>query len=330
MGDFSSTVLTATDAKISSTNEIINTLKKEKMDQSAGDEIRASLDQFKKQVIDFQSKNMETISASNEKIFKDIVERMKHMLDNFEQNEVVSKTAALVNQQLDEKLNQQLKALSQQQPTASNVSKDQMLDIVKKELNTRLGPANLQSIISNLPEVQIITDFCKKLPPLPSSSDMYPDMVSVKEISSSVNKEMDILKQRVEETRSIVDSIRAQGLNRPGQSNSNSTNENEALAKMQAIERQVTLMHSNIKMIETALNTKTNAFEVSSASRKRARSNSDVDMAVDDSIKSRLEEIESKHQKLLDFILQCKDNVLDDMFPTRLEAAMKKIERTLM
>ncbi|CAO3696436.1 unnamed protein product [Rhizopus stolonifer] len=330
LGDFSSTVLTATNVKISSTNEIINTLKKEKMDQSAGDEIRASLDQFKKQVIDFQSKNMETISASNEKIFKDIVERMKHMLDNFEQNEVVNKTAALVNRQLDEKLNQQLKALSQQQPTASNVSKDQMLDIVKKELNTRLGPANLQSIISNLPEVQIITDFCKKLPPLPPSSDMYPDMVSVKEISLSVNKEMDILKQRVEETRSIVDSIRAQGLNKPGQSNSNSTNENEALAKMQAIERQVTLMHSNIKMIETALNTKTNALEVSSASRKRTRSNSDVDMALDDSIKSRLEEIESKHQKLLDFILQCKDNVLDDMFPTRLEAAMKKIERTLI
>ncbi|KAG1251832.1 hypothetical protein G6F68_012076 [Rhizopus microsporus] len=154
--------------------------------------------------------------------------------------------------------------------------------------------------------------------------------MSVKEMAVSMNKDMVLLKQKLEETRSIVDSMRSQGFNANDQVNV--TDQNAALTNMQNIERQVTVMHNNIKMIETALNTKNNSTEASSLTpRKRARTDLDGETVIDDEdIKLRLEEIESKHQKLLDFILQCKDNVLDDMFPTRLEAAMKKIERILI
>ncbi|KAG0740635.1 hypothetical protein G6F57_011093 [Rhizopus arrhizus] len=332
LGEFSNTVLNATDAKINSTNDVLNRLRKEKMDVATGEAIRYSLEQFKKQVVDFQSRNMETIKTSNEKLFKDIVERMKYMLDNFEQNEMVSKTAKLVTRQLDAKLNEQLKKLNTQneQQKQTNVTPEQLAEVVKDELNARLGPANLQSIISNMPEIQKMTEFYKSLPPASQTFPDYPTIMSVKEMAVSMNKDMVLLKQKLEETRSIVDSMRSQGFNANDQVNV--TDQNAALTNMQNIERQVTVMHNNIKMIETALNTKNNSTEASSLTpRKRARTDLDGETVIDDEdIKLRLEEIESKHQKLLDFILQCKDNVLDDMFPTRLEAAMKKIERILI
>ncbi|KAI9276389.1 hypothetical protein BY458DRAFT_505748 [Sporodiniella umbellata] len=330
LSDFTSSILTATEARINSTNEIIKTLKEEKMSQAEGEAIRTSLEQFKKQVVDFQSKNMETISANNEKLFKDVVERMKKMLDQFEQTEIVSKTTTMVSQQLDEKITQQLERLNQQTTQVNSLSPEQIEELVKKEVNARLGPAQLQAIISNLPDIKYIVDYCKKLPPLPALGEVLPDLATMKETSATLSKEVAALKKNVEETQSIMESMKSQGISANNQASSDLGVLDEGLSKIQAIEREIALMHNNVKMIETAVNSKINTFESNSlSSRKRARSDDDSD-DIDESIKARLDDIESKHQKLLDFILQCKDNVLDDMFPTRLEAAMKKIERTLI
>ncbi|CEG62963.1 hypothetical protein RMATCC62417_00186 [Rhizopus microsporus] len=328
LAEFSEKLLQATTDQLTNSAQSIEKLNKEKMDMAEGQKIYASLEEFKKHVKESHNQHVMSIGAQNEKTFRDVVKKMENMLSNFEQTEVINKVSKLVIKQLEAKVYERVKQISEENKrdqTKETVGSEQIIEIVKNEVNARLGPTNLKNIMATLPEVQLMVNFCKKVSPNAGGVDQA-ELASVKEAAMQLGKEHIQIKQKLEETRSIVDSLRSKSL--PGQPSSDTEVASAALlANVQQMEQNVAFMYNHIKMIDTSFKAQRDSADGTIAlPRKRAR----TDDASELDVHARLEEIENKHQKLLDFILQCKDNVLDEMFPVRLEAAMKKIEQILI
>lgn len=313
-----------TQNKISSVTETTLSLEEGKMDISAGEAIRTSLEQFKGQVVESQTKNMRQIAANNERSFQEIVREMRSRLDRVRENDAIVRSAVqLIEKEFDTKLNEAVRKNLVEEQKEGNIVSEKILEIIRNEID-RLGPAHLQSNLAHIPGIKQFVEFSNLL--LSSSEPMtLPLLLSIRDTMSSMSQEMLALRQQLEETQSIVGSMRCSHIYNNAQ-----IDEAATAANMQSIQYRMAVLFNNVKMIETTLNAKcdwTQQIEALS-SKKRVRMNDDSSLKSDD-ITERIEEIERKHQKLLDCIIQYKENVLDDMFPTRLEAAMKKIERIL-
>lgn len=310
--------------KISPVTETILSLEEGKMDISAGEAIRTSLERFKGQVVESQTKNMRQIAANNERSFQEIVSEMRNRLDRVRENDAIVRSAAQrIEKEFDTKLNETVKKNLVEEQKEGSIVSEKILEIIRNEID-RLGPAHLQSNLTHIPEIKQFVEFSNLL--LSSSEPMtLPLLISIRDTMSSMSQEMLALRQQLEETQSIVGSMRCSHIYNNAQ-----IDEAATAANMQSIQYRMAVLFNNVKMIETTLNAKcdwTQQIETLS-SKKRVRMNDDYNRKSDD-ITKRIEEAERKHQKLLDCIIQYKENVLDDMFPTRLEAAMKKIERIL-
>ncbi|KAG1146676.1 hypothetical protein G6F37_004549 [Rhizopus arrhizus] len=310
--------------KISSVTKATLSLEEGKMDISAGEAIHTSLEQFKGQMVESQTKNMRQIAANNERSFQEIVREMRGRLDRVRENDAIVRSAVqLIEKEFDTKLNEAVRKNLVEEQKEGNIVSEKILEIIRNEID-RLGPAHLQSNLAHIPEIKQFVEFSNLL--LSSSEPMtLPLLISIRDTMSSMSQEMLALRQQLEETQSIVGSMRCSHIYNNAQ-----IDEAATAANMQSIQYRMAVLFNNVKMIETTLNAKcdwTQQIEALS-SKKRVRMNDDSNLKSDD-ITERIEEVERKHQKLLDCIIQYKENVLDDMFPTRLEAAMKKIERIL-
>jgi hypothetical protein len=239
---------------------------------------------------------------------------------------------------LDSKFNDYLEK-AKEQTTSMMAQKqsvpDRVAELVKKEISDQVSPTQLQSIITSLPEFQALKQMRETLP---ASTETVPKFDDIKSVVMNLSSELVDLKQRTNHTRSIVDVLRTQGLP-TNESSAIEFDQSAALKHMEQMERDVSMIYNSIKMIEAVVSVKSKGVEDAANAeltpRKRPRVEDTVTRAPDgeisnNAILAKLNDIETKHQKLIDFIFQCKDTVLDDMFPTRLEAAMKKIERILL
>jgi hypothetical protein len=326
--------------KMNELDKIVKVLQTTKMDSVEKDNITKTIEALKTNLIEVQTKNLTKMHYASLEQFQKMNHRMEAAITKVDPEAIKDQVEQKIVANLDNKFKEYLERAKQQNALMiaqqQNVP-DKVAELVKKEIMDQVGPAHLQSIITSLPEFQALKQMRDALP---STTETAPDFDSVKSIVMNLSSELVDLKQRTNSTRAIVDTLRTQGLP-TNESNAIEFDQTAALKHMEQMERDVSMIHNSIKMIEAVVSVRSKTVEdavsaESSTTRKRPRLEDAVIGTVPDGeisnnvILAKLNDIETKHQKLIDFIFQCKDTVLDDMFPTRLEAAMKKIERVLL
>lgn len=337
---FGSQVKNHCNEQISRLDREIELLKNSKLDANEKDSIVKNIDTIKSDLVDVQRKSFKTMHNATLEHFQKMNQRMEESIARVQPDVIKNEVEEKIVSSMDGKFKEYLEKAKQQNALMmaqqQNVP-DKVAELVKKEVMDQVGPARLQNIITSLPEFQALKEMRDTMP---TANVTMPDFDSVKSVMNNLSSELVDLKQRTNSTRAIVDTLRTQGLP-TNESNAIEFDQTAALKHMEEMERDVSMIHNSIKMIEAVISVKSKAVDdavsgETSNLKKRPRSEDAVTGSVADGeisnnvILAKLNDIETKHQKLIDFIFQCKDTVLDDMFPTRLEAAMKKIERVLL
>ncbi|KAI8970377.1 hypothetical protein BDF20DRAFT_890925 [Mycotypha africana] len=185
-----------------------------------------------------------------------------------------------------------------------------------------------------------------------ASATLMASQEAIKQSIQHISSELAQLKQKNQSTRAIVETLRIQGV-----PNTNAAlhqfDQVAAVKHIEEMQREIEFMHNNVKMIEPVIKMRAQAIEEkmnamasirntdadNGDSRKRPRTEDVTDgnamvettatATSNVAVLEKILEIDAKHQKLLDFLSQYKETVLNDTFPARLEAAMKKIEQVL-
>jgi hypothetical protein len=323
--------------KMNALEATLATLNASKMDVTEKDTITRSIESLKSNLVEVQTKNFTKMHHASIEHFTKMNQRMDAAIAKVNPQTIKNQVENKIVSNLDSKFTEYLEKAKEQNALMNqqrNVP-DKVAEFVKNEIRDQISPAHLQNIITSLPEFQALKQMRDTLP---ASVETAPDFDSIKSLIMNLSSELADLKQRSNSTRAIVDTLRTQGLP-TNESNAIEFDKTAALKHMEEMERDVSMIHNSIKMIEAVVSVKSKSLEdansAGSSTKKRPRLEDTVASVVDGEISNnvilaKLNDIETKHQKLIDFIFQCKDTVLDDMFPTRLEAAMKKIERVLL
>lgn len=346
---------------VTSNEERISQLESGKMNIADKEIFNKQLNEFKTTILGLQKNASLKLHNDCLKFMTDMQENMNNLSANWDPEQIATKACDKIMEQVDSKLKEQLE-LVQKESKASSESLESKIDqVVKKELDQQITPSNIQKIIQSLPEYELMQKAGKQLAeaskvmaaapvavaapvaaPAPAPVDIanHPSLVSIKESVLALTAQITELKQSNESTRSMVDAIRQKNIS--VSATPTDIDFQASVKHMEKMEKEVTLIYNNIKMIETVVNLKSKEMEdagtttLTLSSRKRPRMEeegaSEVELFNKNSqdYLDRLTEIETKHQKLLDFIVQCKDTILDEQFPTKIEAAMSKIEQILM
>lgn len=319
----------------------ITELQNTKMNRSEKEAITQHINEFKASMTEVQKNSIQKMAVDSAGLFRTITDKIGLLCKQFDPAKVAATVEEQVMKRMDEKLKQELQELHDETQKAINTTNEKVgaipatiTNAVKKLINDNISPANMQKLILALPEFQALKNVGVHVS---ASTEIdpqnLPNFEAIKESIARLTAELVELKQSSNQTRTIVDTIRTQSV---GSTNTNLEEFDHIVAvkRMEEMEREVSVIHNNIKMIETLVNvkSKTEDDQQVTSGNKRARTEAiSISPESDNSeILSLLNEVENKHQKLLDFILQCKDTVLDDSFPSRLEAAMVKIEQVLM
>ncbi|KAI8087738.1 uncharacterized protein B0P05DRAFT_584957 [Gilbertella persicaria] len=335
--------------KLSETEKGIELLKTEKLSVSEKEAITKIIDDFKSSVIETQRKTFSNITTQMTAQFQSASEKNDKLMKQFDIANVTHSVQAKVLESMDKKLKENLDQLKKENTQLiekhqqSNITlSSKFAELITKQVHEQTNPDKLQKIISSLPEFQALLTMQESLKNNPQgpalNANELADFASLRESVSRLSKELNELKHRSSSTRAIVDVLKDAGVSRT-ESAKIDVDYKAAVKHMEEMEREVSLIYNNIKIMETVVSVKSKAVEEATGSkesteivsRKRPRlEGPDEEMVDQTALLARLAELENKHQKLLDFILQCKDTVLDDMFPTRLQATMKKIEQVLV
>ncbi|KAI8372168.1 hypothetical protein BD560DRAFT_423426 [Blakeslea trispora] len=347
---FGKSITERLNSKLNETEKAIESVKKNKMNMSEKEVIHKEIESFRTSVIESQRKTFNTIYTEMTTQFRQATEQSEKSLKQLNYDTITASVQSKVMAQLDSKLKENLDQLKKEnaqliQQHQENDSKlsAKITEAVSKQVKQQINQDNLKNTLTQLPEYQSLLSMRDTLRQNPvalqktegtSSADLKAVLASVNRLSEELTE----LRQRTNSTRTIVDALKDTSPETP-----KDVDFKAAVKHIQEMEREVSTIYSNIKMMETAVDAKSKLIEetadqlqqppqAGSGSRKRPRLDGEGENASEDVtvLLNRLSELENKHQKLLDFILQCKDTVLDDMFPTRLQAAMKKIEQVLV
>ncbi|KAF1806303.1 hypothetical protein FB192DRAFT_1349837 [Mucor lusitanicus] len=305
-----------------------------KMDASEKAGIFDTIDAFKKHIIELQKSQITAIKTLNEQQCVKLTAHIEQRLQNVNSEALTTQVQKRVVDNLDGKFKQHLqqlekaqKALPSSQDTDGKVS-EKIVQTVRDEVKNYLTPETLKSIISTLPEYQALQSLRPEAAPLPDA---------VKKIMADLQQEVSDLKAKSFSTRALVNNLVDRNLT---PTEVMQAHQAAAVQHVEEMEKSIQLMHNNMKMMEVVLSTRLKQMEENnvavSASRKRPRVDDDLEMVDQQDENSnrevlrRISEVEAAHQKLLDFILQWKDTVLDDSFPEKLSNAFKKIEEVLL
>lgn len=353
--------------KLDDQREKLIQLEKNKLDNSAKDDILNEVINVRtamESLVEDRKKEVTEFSISQARI---VLNKVVEVLDKFhkQRDGLEAKIEENLTKKSTEKIEELKKQLAKMIGTqvasmdqfSQNFFKtrlsDQIAQEVKGQLETQTVSTKIQDIIKSLPEYEALKETATKTNEnINLDQSSLPNFEVIKNSLAILTHQITELKQSNQQTRAIVDTMRlpASAIQDPNQ-----FDHAVAVKRMEEMAREVNVIHNNVKMIEAMVNLKTTGLDeqvVAVVGRKRARaaeaesSSSDMDVSESSSSNTtamttitenmkeeylaRLTDIEVKHQKLLDFILQCKDSVLDDLFPTRLEAAMAKIEQILV
>ncbi|KAI8885835.1 hypothetical protein K501DRAFT_331691 [Backusella circina FSU 941] len=184
-------------------------------------------------------------------------------------------------------------------------------------------PNNIKEYITKEINIKL-----EQLKPPANATIAQEQLASLEKTTADLSKLIEAQKEKAEATHKALVNFK------PSQGDNN--NQARLVTKhMEEVERHITVMYHNIKMVENFINFKVNniAGGLNKGSRKRARLENgemDVDANEDEDISVRLAALEDKHQQMIDFVVQFRDNVLDPVFPSRMEAALSKIEQVLL
>lgn len=320
------------------TETALGKLASSKMDKSELDEIRKHMEDYKETIVEIQKSNMTKMHADSTALFKTISEKISQQCDL---TQITATVEQRVFSKLDDQLKGKLEAIHSENQKAINATNEKVGSIpgtitnaVKKLISDNISPTNMQRLIQGLPEYQAMKNAGSSLVKSPTEVDPQhlPTLGAIRESVVRLTSDLVELKESAGQTRSIVDVMRTQRVG-PINVEPEKFDYLVAMKRMEDMEREVTVIHNNVKMMETLINFKSKTIEDQQpvVGNKRARiEGASSAENVNTEIIDMMNDLELKHQKLVDFILQCKDNVLDDMFTSRLEAAMKKIEQVLV
>lgn len=309
-----------------------------KMDRTEKTNIQGTIDAFKEHIVELQKKQIASLKTVTVQQFEYLSTKVNETLQDVNPEALAERVQQRVLENVDLKFKHHLKEFEAankglaSQENNGNIS-EKIAETVKNELQAHLTPDALKSIISTLPEYQAIQSLSPEQAPLSET---------VRKIIADLTQEINDLKTQGFSTRAFLNNLIDKNLT-PTDTEVMNARQAAAINHMEELQKNIQLMHNNIKMMETVMTVKAKEIEESAAaassnstavSRKRPRTEDDVIDSGDEysnkAVIKRVDEMETKHQKLLDFILQCKDTVLDETFPTRLEAAFKKIEEKLL
>lgn len=305
-----------------------------KLDTTEKANILKTIDTFKAHIVELQKNQINAIKNVTEKQYAQISGQIDQRLQNVNAEALTAQVQQRVVSNLDGKFKQHLqeldkaqKALPQSQGSSEQMS-DKIAQTVKDEMKNYLTPETLKSIISTLPEYQALQTLRPEATPLPDA---------VKKIMADLQQEVKDLENKSFSTRTLVNNLVDRNLT---STEAMQVRQAAAVKHIEEMEKSIQLMHNNMKMMETVISVQVERMKetnaVASTSRKRPRVDDDLEMVDQQDENSnrevlrRIAEVESAHQKLLDFILQWKDTVLDDNFPEKLGNAFKKIEEVLL
>lgn len=330
--------------KITSNVDRISRLEKDKMNVSEREEFSEKFNTLEEQLTARQKIAVANMMGKGTDIMNTMTKQVDDFCERGDPDKISLNVYKKVMQTVDPKMKEQLELVQnlQKESKTSTDNLESTIDkIVKKELDQHITPSNIQNIIQSLPEYELMQKAGQQLAQAPAATPSapvditnHPSLLAIKESVHSLTNQITELKQSNESTRTIVDAIRQNNIS-PSAATTN-VDFQAAVKHMEKMEKEVTLIHNNIKMIETVVNLKSKEMEDGdlTVSRKRPRMEESSELTTfnknSQDYLARLTDIETKHQKLLDFIVQCKDTVLDEQFPLKIEAAMSKIEQILM
>lgn len=314
--------------QIENIDKKVEALKKTKLNVSEKDKLTKMIEEIQPTVINSQKDKIASVSQATDNQLKTMEKRVEEKINSLDYNSVTEEVQKKITGSLQVKMKEHLELTNQsiakwnQQPLS-----DTMKEYVQSQITEHIGPVNLQKLIIALPEYQLLKQMLEnKEAGTRIDLEQSPEFQSMKSVISSISNELTQLKQVTNSTRSVVEVMKKNNL--PVQAMSTTFDYAASVKHIETMEREINLMYDSIKKTESEAETSMNGLHVST-SRKRARLDN-PDSTIKTEVLSRLDEVEKKQQKLQDYVFQCKDTVLDDDFPTRLDAAMKRIQHILL
>lgn len=320
-------------SKLSSAEGSIKELRDTKMDVSEKDELKEQIEVFKEQILKSFKENLVNLSDSSQNALSFLTAKVETMLSKTDPNKVAKEVEAVLN----EKIKLQMQAIKDDQKKALDSTSEKIDGLSKSIVSSVTGlihktisPTNIQSLIASLPEYEVLRNGNANVAQIsgPQAGQSLPNFDAIKQSIASLTNELVELKQSSQQTKAVVDTMRSQIL--PKVTYPSEFDHQVAVKRMEEMERNVSVIHNNIKMIETIVKVKASESGDSGISNKRARIDIDGNSVNHDQYMDAIANVELKHQKLLDFIVQSRDTVLDEEFQSRLEAVVTKIEQVLL
>ncbi|KAG2194465.1 hypothetical protein INT47_003833 [Mucor saturninus] len=331
------------------TEAALNELRENKMDITDRKTLQHNMEEFQAHITKTQKENVQEMRADSAGLFTTITEKIGLLCRQFDPVKVAATVEEEVFAKLDDKIQAQLREFSHETERAIGATNEKVGNIpgtitnaVKQLISDNISPGNMQRLIQGLPEYQAMKEAGAQLAANNNSNasididpQHLPNFEAIKESVGRLSHDLVEVKQCTQQLRETVDLLRTQRVGPITAIEPGKFDFLVAVKRMEEMEREMSVIHNNVKMMETLVTVKSTAAATTDEQQmvvghKRARIEGMSSDNANTEILAMLNEVESKHQKLLDFILQCKDTVLDDLFPSRLEAAMVKIEQVLM
>ncbi|KAI8080323.1 hypothetical protein BDF21DRAFT_339993 [Thamnidium elegans] len=319
---------------ISSTEVSIKELRATKMNISDKDELNKQIEVFKEQIVKSFKTNISNLTETN----KNALAYLSNKLETMMSENDFSKIANDVEARLDTKMTRRLQEIEEENQKSIDATSEKfdglskaVVTSVTSLIHKTISPTNIQNLIASLPENEISRKSAANLAQVSvqQAEQSLSNFDAIKQSIANLTSELVELKQSNQQTKAVVDTMRSQIL--PGVANPSEFDHQIAVKRMEEMERNVSVIHNNIKMIETMVKVRTSEnSSVQNSNNKRARIDIDGNSVNHDQYMTAIADVEAKHQKLVDFIVQCKDTILDDAFHNRLETVVAKMEQVLL
>ncbi|CEP10538.1 hypothetical protein [Parasitella parasitica] len=338
LSQFSNSLLKGFEQKIEDIKQHLMAIDELKMDRSEKNDIQGTIDAFKTHIVELQKNQIETVKGVTEKQYAALSAHFNERLESVNPESIAKRVQQQVMESLDSKFKQQMQTLEVANKGiftqgGNAIVSDTIAQSVIDQVKAHLTPDSLKSIISTLPEYQAL----QSLRP-----EQIPVSEAIKKIITDLQQEVNDLKTQGHSTRALVNNLVDRNVSLTDKEAIHAQH-SAALIHIEEMQKNIQLMHNNMKMMETVMSVQAKRIEETAASssqstvsRKRARTDEDgglIDQKEEHSnekVLERVVEMETRHQKLLDFILQFKDTVLDETFPDRLSAAFKKFQDIML
>ncbi|KAI9364756.1 hypothetical protein BD770DRAFT_406763 [Pilaira anomala] len=321
------------------TERVIQELRANKLDASCKEELNQKMTHLQETIIHKYRSFLEEFSKEATTMIGESTKKVDDFISTYD-SEVIHKK---IKETMDRKMKEQLEKIDTNKKETQALRQEfegqvkGLLQQVTQLMQTNFGPEAIGQFIGQMPEYQVVKEAAEKIQSAPPTESL-PNVEAIKKSITNLTSELTEVKQNYQETKVILDTLRTQGLGLSVEPRE--FNQDVALQRMEHIEKEVQVIYNHIQFIETTIKVKASQLEEredqrstdgsGNSNNKRARIDLDGNSVNHDQCAVAISHLQAQHQKLLDFILQSKDTVLDESFQQRLEAVVFKIEQVLM